>query len=148
MKKPRLPQGRRGLLLLVTFALLTAAALAYFQFTPDSSASPLPDDAGARMLQQLDASKQPWLENRRDLSTLLSDLRSQTISSAALSKSAIYVSRTDGLNYWVPDQSGHVAQLLLDHYAQITGPVFPLALFEPMAKHPGTSRYYPMPPSS
>lgn len=130
MKEPRLPQGRRGLLLLAILAFLSAAVLAYFQLAPGSSANPLPDDPGTQMLQQLDASKQPWLENRRDLSTLLNDLRNQLISNAALSKNALYITRTDGQNYWVPDQSGHVAQLLLDHYAQMAEPAFPLSLFE------------------
>ena len=130
MKKPRLLKGRRGLLLSVALLLLVAAALAYWQFQPDPLLAPARADAGASMLAALDDSKEPWLTNRRDLSTLLGDLRGQAIASAALSKDAVYVSRIDGLNYWVPDQSGYVAQLLLDHYAAAEGPVFPLALFE------------------
>ncbi len=127
MKKPRFMHGRRGLSLFVALALIVVA-LGYWQLRPATSA-PVPSDAGAAMLQELQGSKAPWRENRQDLSTLLSDLRGQAIASAALSKDAIYISRPDGTRYWVPDQSGHVAQLLLEQYAAAAEP-FPLTLFE------------------
>ncbi|MCF6780453.1 AAA family ATPase [Stutzerimonas stutzeri] len=145
MKKPHLPQGRRRGLLSVALALVVAVALGYWQLRPDTPAAPA-TDVSTSMLQQLDASKKPWLENRRDLSTLLGDLRGQTISSAALSKNAIYVTRVDGLNYWVPDQAGHVAQLLLDHYAAAQTPVFPLALFETDGEAPWYKSVLPYTP--
>ena len=146
MKKPRLLQGRRGLLLSVALALVLAAALGYWQFSADAPAVPVAGDASAGMLQQLEDSKEPWLANRRDLSTLLGDLRGEAIASAALSKNALYISRTDGLTYWVPDQSGHVAQLLLDHYAAAQTPAFPLALFETDGEAPWYKAVLPYTP--
>ena len=146
MKKPRLLQGRRGLLLSVALPLLVAAALAYWQFKPDASAMHASSGTSASMLAALDESKEPWLANRRDLSTLLGDLRGQAIASAALSKDAVYVSREDGLHYWVPDQSGYVAQLLLDHYATAETPAFPLTLFETDGEAPWYQAVLPYTP--
>ena len=42
----------------------------------------------------------------------------------------------DGLRYWVPDQSGRVAGLLLEQYAQSNGELFPLAMFQTDAEKP------------
>jgi len=145
MKKPRLLQGRRGLLLSIALTLLVAAALGYWQFKAETPAAFAPTDASASMLQELDASKEPWLANRRDLSTLLGDLRGQAIASAALSKDAVYISREDGLRYWVPDQSGHVAQLLLEQYAAAAEP-FPLTLFETDGEAPWYTSVLPYTP--
>ncbi|MBA1263598.1 AAA family ATPase [Stutzerimonas sp. NM35] len=145
MKKPRLLQGRRSLLLSIALALLLAATLGYWQFKAEGPAASTPADASASMLQELDASKEPWLDNRRDLSTLLGDLRGQAIASAALSKDAVYINRQDGLRYWVPDQSGHVARLLLEQYAAAAEP-FPLMLFETDGEAPWYKAVLPYTP--
>ena len=145
MKKPRLLQGRRGLLLSIALMLLVAVALGYWQFKPGTPVTSAPD-ASASMLQELDASKEPWLANRRDLSTLLGDLRGQSIASAALSRDAVYISREDGLRYWVPDQSGHVAQLLLEQYAATDSQPFPLTLFETDGEAPWYTSVLPYTP--
>ncbi len=88
------------------------------------------------MLEALQESTDSWQANRRDLSVLVNDLRGANIASAALGKDAVYVSLHDGLRYWVPDQSGRVAGLLLEQYAKGSGELFPLAMFQTDAEKP------------
>ncbi|MGN5594955.1 AAA family ATPase [Stutzerimonas nitrititolerans] len=135
MKTPRLLQGRRGPVLSVLLLLLIAACVAYWQLRPTAPSTPA-TGAAASMLEALQDSTEPWQANRGDLSVLLSDLRDATIASAALGKDAVYVSLNDGLHYWIPDQSGHVARLLLEQYAQNGGELFPLAMFQTDAEKP------------
>jgi len=135
MKTPRLLQGRRGLVLSVFLLLLIAACVAYWQLRPAAPSTPA-TGAAASMLEALRESTAPWQANRRDLSVLLADLRGASIASAALGKDAVYVSLHDGLRYWVPDQSGRVAGLLLEQYAQSNGELFPLAMFQTDAEKP------------
>ncbi|BAP81560.1 ATP-dependent Zn protease [Pseudomonas sp. MT-1] len=135
MKTPRLLQGRRGPVLSVSLLLLIAACVAFWQLWPAAPSTPA-TGAAASMLEALQESTAPWQANRRDLSVLLGDLRGDAIVSAALGKDAVYISLYDGLQYWVPDQSGRVAQLLLDQYASSEGQLFPLTLFETEAEAP------------
>lgn len=135
MKTPRLLQGRRGPVLSVFLLLLIAACVAYWQLRPAAPSTPA-TGAAASMLEALQESTAPWQANRRDLSVLLADLRGARIASAALGKDAVYVSLHDGLRYWVPDQSGRVAGLLLEQYAQSNGELFPLAMFQTDAEKP------------
>lgn len=130
MKKPRLFKGRRGRLLTVALPLLLAVVVAGWLLRPDATTAPTPTGASASMLAALDESREPWLANRRDLATLLGDLRGEAIASAALSPDAVYINREDGLQYWIPDQSGFVAQMLLDHYTAAQAEPFPLTLFD------------------
>src|SRR5690606_27097320 len=135
MKTPRLLQGRRGPVLSVLLLLLIAACAAYWQLRPTAPSTPA-TGAAASMLEALQDSTEPWQANRRDLSVLMADLRDATIASAALGKDAVYVSLSDGLHYWIPDQSGHVARLLLEQYAQSGGELFPLTMFQTDAEKP------------
>ncbi|MCQ4319421.1 AAA family ATPase [Stutzerimonas stutzeri] len=145
MKTPRLPHGRRGPVLCVLLALAVAACLAYWQFKPAVPQVPATGIA-ASMLDALRESTAPWESNRQDLSVLLSDLRGNRIASAALGKDAVYVSLNDGLRYWLPDQSGRVAQLLLNHYASNDGQLFPLTLFETDGETPWYKALVPYAP--
>src|SRR5690606_24612028 len=79
---------------------------------------------------ELRDSPQPWLDNRCDLSTLLGDLRGNAIASAALREDALFVSTKTGARYWIPEQDGQVAALLLRHYPAEGGELFPLGLFD------------------
>jgi len=135
MKTPRLLQGRRGPVLLIFLLLLIAASVAYWQLRPSAPSTPA-TGAAASMLEALQDSTEPWQANRRDLSVLMNDLRGASIASAALGKDAVYVSLHEGLRYWVPDQSGRVARLLLEQYAQSSGELFPLAMFQTDAEKP------------
>ncbi len=135
MKTPRLLQGRRGPVLSVFLLLLVGACVAYWQLRPTTPAVP-PTGAAASMLEALQASTDPWQANRRDLSVLVGDLRTGAIASAALGKDAVYIDRQDGLHYWVPDQSGRVAQMLLDQYVGNDRQLFPLTLFETDGERP------------
>ncbi|MCG6539390.1 AAA family ATPase [Pseudomonas sp. KSR10] len=145
MKTPRLLQGRRGPVLSVLLVLAVAACLAYWQFK--SAAPPAPaTGAAASMLEALQASTDPWEANRQDLSVLMADLRGDRIASAALGKNAVYVSLNDGLRYWIPDQSGRVAQLLLNHYVSNEGQLFPLTLFETDGEAPWYKALVPYAP--
>ena len=145
MKTPRLLQGRRGPVLSVLLVLAVAACLAYWQFKP--AVPPVPvTGAAASMLEALHASTDPWEANRQDLSVLMSDLRGNRIASAALGKNAVYVSLNDGLRYWMPDQSDRVAQLLLNHYANNDGQLFPLTLFETDGEAPWYKALVPYAP--
>src|SRR5690606_17418983 len=94
-----------------------------------------PTAGAAAMLAELQDSREPWEANRGDLSRLMSDLRSDAIASAALGADAIYISTTDAQRYWVPDQSGRVATLLLEQYAGGKA-LFPLAMFQTDADKP------------
>ncbi|UPQ83175.1 AAA family ATPase [Pseudomonas knackmussii] len=145
MKTPRLLQGRRGPVLSVLLVLIIAACLGYWQLKPAVPTVPA-TGAAASMLEALRESTDPWETNRQDLSVLMSDLRNATISSAALGKDAVYVSLTDGLRYWIPDQSGRVAQLLLDYYASSEGQLFPLTLFETDGEAPWYKALVPYAP--
>ncbi|MFG3451857.1 AAA family ATPase [Stutzerimonas stutzeri] len=145
MKTPRLLHGRRGPVLSVLLVLIIAACLGYWQLKPAVPTVPA-TGAAASMLEALRESTEPWETNRQDLSVLMSDLRNATISSAALGKDAVYVSLTDGLRYWIPDQSGRVAQLLLDHYASSEGQLFPLTLFETDGEAPWYKALVPYAP--
>ncbi|KZX65204.1 ATP-dependent Zn protease [Stutzerimonas frequens] len=135
MKTPRLLQGRRGPVLAIFLLLLIAACITYWQLQPSSPSTPT-TGAAASMLEALQESTDPWQANRRDLSVLVNDLRGANIASAALGKDAVYVSLHDGLRYWVPDQSGRVAGLLLEQYAKGSGELFPLAMFQTDAEKP------------
>ena len=145
MKTPRLLQGRRGLALSVLLALVVAACLGYWQFKPGVPATP-PTSAAATMLETLRESTAPWDADRRDLSALMGNLRGAAIASAALGKHAVYISLIDGQRYWVPDQSGRVAQLLLDQYVSSEGQLFPLTLFETDGEAPWYKALVPYAP--
>ncbi|TCD19549.1 AAA family ATPase [Pseudomonas sp. IC_126] len=145
MKTPRLLQGRRGPVLSVLLVLALAAGLAYWQFKPSVPATPA-TGAAASMLEALQESTEPWEANRQDLSVLINDLRGATIASAALGQDAVYISLNDGLRYWIPDQSGRVAQLLLDHYVSSEGQLFPLTLFETDGEAPWYKALVPYAP--
>ncbi|MCW3149432.1 AAA family ATPase [Stutzerimonas stutzeri] len=143
MKKPRLLQGRRGLALSI-LALLILAALAFW-LARAASPEQTPTAGAAAMLAELQDSREPWEANRGDLSRLMSDLRSDAIASAALGADAIYISTTDAQRYWVPDQSGRVATLLLEQYAGGKA-LFPLAMFQTDADKPLYQRLLPYSP--
>ncbi|MCQ4272366.1 AAA family ATPase [Pseudomonas kuykendallii] len=129
MKKPALLNNRRGRTALMgAFLAIALLAGAAWQLWPQA-AKPAASGAAALMLEQLKESTQPWLENRRDLSTLVADLRDKRIASAALDRDAVYISTKDGARYWLPDQSGRIADLLLQRYADGSGELFPLSLF-------------------
>ncbi len=134
MKKPRLHQGRPGLALSM-FALLLLAVLAFWATRPATPVQPPAAGSAAAMLAELQTSRESWEAHRGDLSRLLADLRDGAIASAALGADAVYISARDGQRYWVPEQSGQVAALLLDHYAS-SGELFPLTLFETAADKP------------
>ncbi len=147
MKNPSFPKSRRGRGLLLGLslgvALLAGAAWRLWPPAPQPAAS----GAAGVMLEQLGESTQPWLENRRDLSTLVADLRQQRIASAALDRDAVYVTTKDGARYWLPDQSGRVADLLLQRYADGDGELFPLSLFRTDGEAPwyaGALAYAPL----
>ncbi|MDH2245522.1 AAA family ATPase [Pseudomonas sp. GD03855] len=135
MKTPRLLQGRRGPVLSVFLLLLIAASVAYWQLRPTAPSTP-PTGVAASMLDSLQESVDPWQANRGDLSRLMGDLRSGAIASAALGADAVYVTTVAEQHYWVPDQSGRVATLLLDQYAGSSGELFPLAMFQTDAEKP------------
>ncbi len=147
MKKPALLNTRRGraalLGVILAIALLAGTAWQLWPQAPKPAAS----GAAALMLEQLKESSQPWLENRRDLSTLVADLRDKRIASAALDRDAVYISTKDGVRYWLPDQSGRVADLLLQRYADGSGELFPLSLFRTDGEAPwyaGALAYAPL----
>ena len=81
------------------------------------------------MLQALERSTDAWTANRRDLSTLVGDMRNERIASAALSTHGIYVSTVDGQHYWLADQSGRIGETILRDYAS-GARLFPVALFD------------------
>lgn len=135
MKSPRLLQGRRGPVLSIFLLVAIAICVAVWQLRPTAPSTPA-TGAAVTMLHELQDSTDPWQANRLDLSVLMGDLRGATIASAAIGKDAVYISLHDGLRYWIPDQSGRVAQLLLDHYASSEGQLFPLTLFETDAEAP------------
>ena len=143
MKKPRLLHGRRGLLLSLVLLVFVTAGLGYWQFKPSTPATPAEPGSAASMLEQLNQSREPWLADRRDLSALLGDLRNRAIASAAVGKDAVFVSHADGSRYWIADQSGRVATLLLDHYAQAASEPFPLTLFETDGEAPWYKAFLP-----
>lgn len=134
MKKPRLLQGRRGLALSI-LALLTVAALAVWLVQPGKPAEMPASGSAAAMLAELETSRESWERDRADLSRLLGDLRSRSIAAAALGRDAVYVTTSAAQRYWLPDQSGRVSTLLLEHYAA-NGELFPLAMFQTDAEKP------------
>lgn len=142
MKKPRLLQGRRALGAYALVVLLATAA-AIWQFYPAPPANPPQAGTAAAMLAQLQESTAPWQANREDLSTLMGDLRNQAIATAAVGKDALYITTTSGSRYWVPDQSGRVADLLLDQYRSTEGQLFPVTLFETDGESPWYKRVLP-----
>lgn len=128
MKKSFFARRRR---LVHTLGLSLALAVAglgiYWQA---NSAVDIPTgDASAAMLQALESSTDAWTANRRDLSTLVGDMRDQRIASAALSSHTIYVSTVDGQHYSLADQSGRIGETILRNYASGTR-LFPVALFD------------------
>ncbi|MCQ4298516.1 AAA family ATPase [Pseudomonas songnenensis] len=135
MKKPRLLQGRRGLALSV-LSLLLLAAVALWLVQPSAPADSPAAGSAAAMLGELQSSRESWEANRGDLSRLMGDLRGGAIASAALGADAVYVTTTGEQRYWVPDQSGRVAALLLDQYAASGAELFPLAMFQTDAEKP------------
>ncbi|WP_313026890.1 AAA family ATPase [Pseudomonas lopnurensis] len=135
MKKPRLLQGRHGLALFI-FPLLLLGALAWWQLQPDAPGEAPAAGPAAAMLAELQASSDAWKASRGDLSRLMSDLRDGTIASAAVGADAVYVTTASDQRYWVPDQAGRVAALLLEHYAGSNGELFPLTLFQTDAEKP------------
>ena len=124
MKKPSLDRTRRLVCGLSLLLALAAPVAGWFVMNP----APAPADAG--MLAELQHSTQPWRENRRDLSTLMGDLRDQRIESAALSTDAVYVTTKDGNRYWLADQAGRVGDMLLRDYGQSQDALFPVTLFD------------------
>ncbi|BFN26768.1 ATP-dependent zinc metalloprotease FtsH [Pseudomonas sp. SCT] len=135
MKKPRLLQCRRGLVLSVLSLLLLVAA-AFWQVQPSAPTDSPAAGSAAAMLGELQSSRESWEANRGDLSRLMGDLRGGAIASAALGADAVYVTTTGEQRYWVPDQSGRVAALLLDQYAVSGAELFPLAMFQTDAEKP------------
>ncbi|MCQ4326231.1 ATP-dependent Zn protease [Stutzerimonas stutzeri] len=135
MKKPRLLQGRRGLALSI-FALLLLTALAGWQLNPSTPDAPPAAGSAAAMLAQLQTSRESWEADRGDLSRLMGDLRDGAIASAALGADAVYITAEGDRRYWIPDQSGRVAALLLERYADGRGELFPLTLFQTDAEKP------------
>ena len=147
MKKPALlnPRQARALFLGLSLIVAVLAGVAW-QLWPHAP-KPAASGAAAVMLEQLKESTQPWLENRRDLSTLVADLRDKRIASAAVDREAVYISTMDGARYWLPDQSGRVADLLLQRYADGSGELFPLSLFRTDGEAPwyaGALSYAPL----
>ena len=127
------PASSKARLVAVLFSLavllcLTAATL-WWQHRSSMPADPAGEPAQA-MLMALEDSRQPWLDNRQDLSTLLADLRSDAIASAALSDEAVFVSSRDGRHYWLADQSGRIGDMLMQQYAGREGALFPLLLVD------------------
>ncbi|WP_434457253.1 AAA family ATPase [Stutzerimonas urumqiensis] len=145
MKKSPLLRGRRGLAL-SALVLLAAVVLAVWQFKPATPATPPAEGSVAAMLHDLALSTDAWRENRRDISVLLDDLTRGTIATAAIGEDALYVTTADGLRYWVPDQSGRVADLLLARYAGLSGERFPISLFDTDGETPWYERLLPYSP--
>ncbi|WP_437883036.1 AAA family ATPase [Pseudomonas sp. LRF_L74] len=129
MKKSFVARHRRALGAILLCLVVNAAALAWFWGSRQPVVAPA-RDISASMLQELKQSTAPWSENRRDLSTLVSDMRDGRIASAALSDEAIYISTHDGRRYWLADQSGRVGQMLLRDYGNAGAALFPVALFD------------------
>jgi cell division protease FtsH len=108
-------------------ALLAMVAVGYWQSIRPTT--PPPGDISAVMLSELQRSTAPWTANRRDLSTLVGDMRGGRIASAALSDEAVYVSTHDGRRYWLADQSGRVGEMILRDYGSGAA-LFPIGLFD------------------
>ena len=108
-------------------ALLAMVAVGYWQSIRPTT--PPAGDISAVMLVELQRSTAPWTANRRDLSTLVGDMRGGRIASAALSDEAVYVSTHDGRRYWLADQSGRVGEMILRDYGSGAA-LFPIGLFD------------------
>ncbi|MFC3607562.1 AAA family ATPase [Stutzerimonas tarimensis] len=134
MKTPRFLQGRRSLVLSL-FLLLLSSTLAAWHFWPSTPSTPPASGSMAAMLVELKSSSEPWSNNRADLSRLLGDLRDDRIASAAVSDRGVYVTTTDDQRYWLADQKGRVADLLLDQYGN-SGAQFPVSLFDTDGEKP------------
>lgn len=108
-------------------ALFVAALFAY----REAQAPTLPpaSDASAAMLAELHQSTAPWTVHRRDLSTLVGDMRNGRIASAALSDEAVYVTTQDDQRYWLADQSGRIGEMILRDYGR-GAVLFPVSLFD------------------
>jgi cell division protease FtsH len=124
MKKPSLDRTRR-LVCGFSIALVLAMPIAggYWYASQQTTVE-------TGMVAELKKSTQPWRENRRDLSTLVGDIREQRIESAALSNDAVYVTTKDGAHYWLADQSGRVGEMILRDYGQSQEALFPVSLFD------------------
>lgn len=132
MKTPRL--ARRRHLPLLLCALLAAALLAAWALRPSPAATP-PAEGMAALLGELRQSTEPWKAHRADLSRLLDDLREGRIAAAAISAEGVFVSTGQGERYWLADQNGRVADLLLQRYASGEAR-FPVSLFDTDGERP------------
>ena len=139
MKKTFFARHRRSLGVITLCTLLLAAAAGSFWYASQPAATP-PGDASAAMLQQLQQSSDAWTANRRDLSTLVGDMRGGRIASAALSEDSVYVSTTDGQHYWLADQSGRIGEMILRDYGSASGALFPVSLFDTDGEAPWYSK--------
>jgi len=142
MKKPSLGKGRLSVVLSsLALVLLLGAGLAYWQWQPGKPEALPPPGSVESMLSELHESTQPWRDNRRDLSTLVSDMRQGRIAGVALAEDAVYVTSKSGERYWLADQSGQIAGLILNSYANNTdvktgGELFPVTLFDTKGEAP------------
>ena len=128
MKPSLLARHRRLVYTLALSLALTAVGIAAYWHANSAPDAP-PEDPSAAMLQALERSTDAWTANRRDLSTLVGDMRNERIASAALSTHGIYVSTVDGQHYWLADQSGRIGETILRDYAS-GARLFPVALFD------------------
>ncbi|MBM7060650.1 AAA family ATPase [Pseudomonas sp. UL073] len=134
MKKSLFARHRR-LLGVVSLCLALSAAAGWYWQSSEATVAP-PSDASARMLAELQQSTDAWTAQRRDLSTLVGDMRDGRIASAALSDDAVYVSTHDGQRYWLADQSGRIGEMVLRDYASGGHALFPVALFDTSGEAP------------
>ncbi|MES2821116.1 MAG: AAA family ATPase [Pseudomonadota bacterium] len=129
MKKSLFARYRRAVgAASLCLALGAATAGGYWYSQPP--AAPPQGDAAALMLHELTRSTDAWTAQRRDLSTLVGDMRANRIASAALSQSAVYVSTLDGQRYWLADQSGRIGEMILRDYSSVGAALFPVTLFD------------------
>ncbi|MBB3103485.1 AAA family ATPase [Azomonas macrocytogenes] len=134
MKKPTF-LGRRGLLPFAILLLAIAAAIALWRFWPATATTPPEPGSIAAMVARLKDSDSDWKAHRADISRLLGDLDSRAIAGAAISDEAIYISTRESQHYWLADQHGRIADLLLGRYSTNQAE-FPVTLIDTAGEAP------------
>jgi cell division protease FtsH len=111
---------------LVTGALVLAAAGGVV-LSRRSSVPSQPTALGA-MLQQVRSEPTSWTAVERDVSVLLQDMHGNNVAGLAVAPGGLFVSTRQGTKYFVSDNAGKLAGLVLASYERMQPAGFPLAV--------------------
>jgi len=112
--------------LLVGALLLTAVASSMVALRRSSLA--VQPTALNPMLQQMRREPDLWTATESDVSALLQDMQKSNVAGLALTPTGVFVSTRAGQRYFVGDNAGKLAGLVLASYERTSPAAFPLAV--------------------